>query len=92
MQDARLRDQQTIIRSFVSEFAPVQIDELKPGSLLVEELGYHSLALLELACALEDEFDLPPVNEETAQNFRTVQDIEDLVAAAVKSKRDADAR
>jgi acyl carrier protein len=84
--------QQTIIRRFVSEFAPADIDGITPGSRLVEDLGYHSLALLELAFAIEDEFDLPPMDEETAQNFRTVQDVEDLVAAAVNSKRHADAR
>ncbi len=47
--------------------------------LLVEDLEYHSLALLELAFALEDEFDLPPIDEESVQNIKTARDIEDYV-------------
>lgn len=84
--------QQSMVRRFVSEFAPTNSDGLTSDSRLVEDLGYHSLALLELAFALEDEFNLPPMDEETAQNIRTVQDVEDLIAAAVNSEQSAEGR
>jgi acyl carrier protein len=45
------------------------------GARLVEELGYHSLALLELAFALEGEFGLRPLDERAAREMRTVADV-----------------
>nr|WP_228531831.1 acyl carrier protein [Micromonospora sp. ANENR4] len=54
--------------------------------LLVEDLEYHSLALLELAFALEDEFDLPPIDEQSVQNIRTAADIENHVVRQLESK------
>lgn len=76
----RALDQQRIIRMMVSQFAPADIDGLTPDTRLIEDLGYHSLALLELAFALEDEFNLPPLDGETAANILTVGDVEKLVA------------
>lgn len=57
--------------------------------LLVEELEYHSLALLELAFALEDEFDLPPIDEASVQSIRTAKDIENYVLQQLAT-RDSD--
>ncbi len=70
---------QRLIRMIISQTAPAEVDDLTPGLRLIEDLGYHSLALLELAFALEDEFDLPPLDEATARKIRTVGDVEDLV-------------
>jgi acyl carrier protein len=55
---------------------------------LVEDLGYHSLALLELAFALEDEFDLEPIDEETARKITTVRLVQDIVIKRIR-ERDA---
>jgi acyl carrier protein len=76
----RAHDQQIVIRRIVSQLAPANVDGLTPDARLIEDLGYHSLALLELAFALEDEFSLPPLDEQTARKIRTVRDVEDLVA------------
>lgn len=46
---------------------------------LVEDLGFHSLALLEMAFAIEDEFDLPPLDEETGRGIRTTDHVLDYV-------------
>lgn len=76
----------------LSQFAPVDVDGLTPETRLIDDLGYHSLALLELAYALEDEFGLPPLDEETARDILTVRDIEDLVAqrlSAAERRSDA---
>jgi acyl carrier protein len=88
----RAHDQPPIIRMMVSQFAPADVHGLTPDTRLVEDLGYHSLALLELAFALEDEFDLPPLDAETAANILTVGDVEDLVAQRLSTaERSADA-
>jgi len=68
------------------------IIELAPGvtggapleARLVDDLGYHSLALLELAFALEDEFDLQPLDEATARKIMTINDVLNHVANEFK--------
>jgi acyl carrier protein len=88
----RAHHNQTVIRKMLSQFAPVDVDDLTPDTRLIDDLGYHSLALLELAYALEDEFGLPPLDEETARDILTVRDIEDLVAQRLSAaERRADA-
>lgn len=46
---------------------------------LVDDLGFHSLALLELAFAIEDDFDLPPIDEETGRGIRTTEQVLEYV-------------
>jgi acyl carrier protein len=67
------------IRSLIAELAPNPKNDLESGALLVEDLEYHSLALLELAFALEDEFDLPPIDQANVVDIRAVKDVEDYV-------------
>lgn len=61
------------------ELAPRPGAEATSEALLVDHLEYHSLALLELAFALEDEFDIEPIDEASARNIRTVEDIANYV-------------
>jgi acyl carrier protein len=42
---------------------------------LVNDLGFHSLALLELAFAIEDDFDLPPLDEATGRGIQTTEQV-----------------
>lgn len=49
---------------------------------LTTDLGYHSLALLELAFALEEAFGLPPTTEPLARGLRTSADVEAYVLGA----------
>lgn len=67
------------IQRIVLDLAPNPDKGSAGDVLLVEDLEYHSLALLELAFALEDEFDMPPIDEDRAQDIRTVLDIENYV-------------
>lgn len=72
------------VRKIIIELAPgggAQPD----GARLVEDLGYHSLALLELAFALEDEFDLQPIDEPTARKIHTVEEVLNHVTAEFKA-------
>lgn len=69
----------TRVRSIVVELAPNPDGQTAGIARLVEDFGYHSLALLELAFTLEDEFDLSPIDEKTARGILTIKDVEDHV-------------
>ncbi|MFI6599330.1 acyl carrier protein [Nonomuraea sp. NPDC050536] len=73
------QDVRAKVRSIIIQVAPnpegVRADETR----LVEDLGYHSLALLELGFTMEDEFDLPPLDQSQVQHITTVEEVEDLV-------------
>lgn len=76
----------TQLRDIILDLAPNPQREVTDEALLVEDLEYHSLALLELAFALEDEFDLPPIDEENARNIRSIKDIEEYVFRQIDAK------
>lgn len=86
--DSRSEDEVVaIVRELVFELAPKQDVVDKPPSLrLIEDLEYHSLALLELAFTLEDEFQLDPIDEEVAQQIQTVGDVESHVVEQLRSR------
>ncbi|MET8307422.1 MULTISPECIES: phosphopantetheine-binding protein [unclassified Micromonospora] len=82
--EVEVRDSVTAI---VTELAPnpEQI-EGSGDSRLVEDLGFHSLALLELAFTLEDEFDLPPIDETTARKIVTIDAVAEHVSDILRSR------
>ncbi|MEU6217669.1 hypothetical protein ABZ845_09130 [Streptomyces sp. NPDC047022] len=55
---------------------------------LVNDLGYHSLALLELAFAVEDDFDLPPIDEETGRKIATSEDVIAYVVGQLREQNE----
>lgn len=57
---------------------PTRFDPAK-NLHLVDDLGFHSLALLELAFAIEDDFDLPPIDEETGRSIQTTEQVLEYV-------------
>jgi acyl carrier protein len=80
----------TTIRQIILELAPAEsVAELKPDHRLVEDLQYHSLALMEMAFTLEDEFGLDPITEEEAQKITTAGDVEEYVMAELSRKHAA---
>jgi acyl carrier protein len=72
-------DLRASVRRLVIELAPKSDLSVEEGTRLREDLEYHSLALLELAFSLEDEFDLSPIDEATARTILTVGAVEDHV-------------
>lgn len=46
-----------------------------------EDLDADSLDLVELMMALEEEFDIKEIDEETARNLKTVGDVVDFIGA-----------
>lgn len=69
----------TLITRIVHELAPNPAGGEGEHVKLVDELEYTSLALLELAFTLEDEFALPPIDEETARKIITIADVHEHV-------------
>lgn len=67
------------VRSIIIELAPNPAGAKPDTTRLVEDLEYHSLALLELGFTLEDEFNLPPIDQEQVQHITTVEEVENLV-------------
>lgn len=67
------------VRSIILEVAPSPDAVRESQTRLVDDLEYHSLALLELGFTLEDEFDLPPLDQAQVQHITTVEEVEELV-------------
>jgi acyl carrier protein len=68
------------VLGIIRQLAP-EPDRFDPAAdlRLVDDLGFHSLALLELAFAIEDDFDLPPIDEETGRGIQTTRQVLDYV-------------
>jgi len=61
------------------EIAPDASGDCGPDARLVDDMGYDSVALLELVFALEEEFELDPILAEDARSILTVKQVESLV-------------
>lgn len=82
-------DVRAMVREIVLELAPnPAAAETGSDQRLIEDLEFHSLALLELAFTLEDEFDLPAIDEEAARSIQSVTDIENHVVGVLREKGD----
>ena len=68
------------LRGLIVRMSPKNVESVSDDERLVEDLGYDSLTLIELAVAIEDRFDLPTISEEEAMRIRTVGDLERFVA------------
>jgi acyl carrier protein len=75
------------VRSIIVAVAPNSGGAQAAGpTKLVDHLEYHSLALLELGFTLEDEFDLPPIDQSQVQDITTVEEVEDLVLNLLRER------
>jgi len=74
------------IRLIVMELAPEPDRALSDEAKLQGDLAYHSLALMELAFTLEDEFDLLPVDEATGRGIQSIRDVQDHVLNELRAR------
>lgn len=71
------------VRRLVGEMSPLGARSAKSTDRLVEDLGYDSLAVIELSLQLETHFGLRPVAQGTAVDITTVAGVEQLVEEAL---------
>ena len=62
------------VKSILADQLEVSEEEIKPESILIDDLGADSLDVVEIVMSLEDEFGIEIADEETAK-IKTVQDI-----------------
>lgn len=74
------------IRELIVELSRQPIDTPAAGSRLEHDLNFDSLDRLELAVAIEQEFDLPPIPEEATSDLDTVGEIEALVFNVLRGR------
>lgn len=65
----------------LSEQFGVEPESITLETSFDEDLGADSLDLVELMMALEEEFDVGEIDEETARNLKTVGDVVDFVGS-----------
>jgi acyl carrier protein len=61
--------------------------EVTPDASLRDDLDMDSLDLVEMVMALEEEFDLTEIPDETAEGFKTVQEVIDYVTKRVSARK-----
>lgn len=70
------REQEERVLGILEEILSRESKELTPLALLVEDLGMDSLDRVEIAMALEEEFDVDRIDESEADCWRTVADVQ----------------
>lgn len=71
------------VRSILLRHSADQTLSVTRETALVNDLGYHSLAMLEAIFALEDELGIELIDDGTASSIATVGDVEDRIVAIV---------
>jgi acyl carrier protein len=79
-------DVRALVRSIIIELSPDRDERTDDDARLVEDLDFNSLALLELAFTLEDEFDLLPIEETTARQITTLRAVQDHVVVELAGR------
>jgi len=74
------------IKQLIRDLCPGNPDSMSDQSHLSNDLGYHSLALVELAFAIEDKFDLDPIDQATAKGIQTVDDVVGYVTSKMAER------
>jgi acyl carrier protein len=77
------------VRQIVGEMSPLGAREASSEDRLVEELGYDSLAVIELSLRIEQDFGLNAMSSGGTPDISTVKDIEDFVEAQAAAPTDA---
>ncbi|MEU2059744.1 hypothetical protein [Streptomyces sp. NPDC013455] len=68
------------VRQLVGEMVPAGAREVSSTDRLIEDLGYNSVTMIELALVLEVEFDLQDIAGGDTVDLVTVGDIENAIA------------
>ena len=74
------------VKEIIAKNLDVDVNDIKPESSFINDLGADSLAIVELVLALEEEFELDIPDEET-EKIKTVQDAVDYINGHSSKKR-----
>jgi acyl carrier protein len=66
------------VRKIIAEKLSVDLEEVVPEALFVDDLGADSLDLVELIMSMEEEFDTE-ISDEAAEKILSVQDAIDYI-------------
>lgn len=80
-QDTRRR-----VRELIADSCPRGASAVDSADTLVADLGYDSLALIELFFQLETEFQVGELDSEKAVDMVTVADIEEFVLTIMRAQ------
>ena len=69
------------VSTIIAEITDIPKAELLPDKSLREDLGIDSLTTIEVAVAIQDEFDIE-VEDEKLKEMKIIQDVVDLVRSA----------
>ncbi len=72
------------VRVILVQHSADQTLSVTRDTALVNDLGYHSLAMLEAIFALEDEIGIELIDDGTASSIVTVGDVEDRIVAILE--------
>ena len=70
---------ETKVQKVIAEKIPgVDIEDVVPNASLIEDLGADSLTIVELVMSMEEIFEIE-IDDEDAENLKTVQDAIDFI-------------
>lgn len=77
----------TRVSEIIGQMSPLGSRQASSEDRISDDLGYDSLAIVELALVVESEFNIKQISEDEAIDIVTVRDVQDLV---VKMSRPSD--
>ena len=63
------------IKTILVDTLNISVDEIKPESELVNDLGINSLELADLVFNCEETFEIDEIDEKSLSKFKTVADV-----------------
>jgi len=81
IKEGRLKNEDKVKQIIADQFL-VDVDDVTPGSNLLDDLGADSLDVIELVMQFEDAFDIE-IADEDAENIKTVKDVLDYIETKV---------
>ena len=72
------------LKKLIAEQFSVEEEEISEETNFVDDLGADSVDIVELIMSVEQEFDLPEVEENALENIKTVGDVADYIAEQQK--------
>ncbi|EFV14267.1 acyl carrier protein [Segniliparus rugosus] len=76
----------TRVYNLVGRLSPEGPKEILPTDRIIDDLGYHSVKVVELVIEIELEFNLPPFSEADTAGVETVDDIVQLVEKRIATR------